>query len=62
LCKKYYKKISQGETEQIENHGEFFKGLIGDYKTPFKLRLLRLSLWGITSSINAPQKRRIFDL
>jgi hypothetical protein len=35
----------------MEIHGEFFKGLFGGFKTPFKLCFLCFSLWGITEKL-----------
>jgi hypothetical protein len=35
----------------MEIHGEFFKGLFGGYKTPFKLCFLCFSLLGITEKL-----------
>ncbi len=51
LFKKEYKNILQGATELMEIHGEFFKGLFGDYLTPLSLCFLRISLLGITEKI-----------
>lgn len=42
--KKILQKTLQGVTELAEAHGEIFEILVGGYKPPFKLCVLRFSL------------------